>query len=584
MSSPSRGRLPSRPAVHPRPAGAELRPVTTWRRPTRRPTTETHETTETETRRRRPTAPAEDGRRRRTDHGVSSRRGAAIAAARGRARACRPRRVRLPGGADSPLVPAAGGASPGRVAASSRLLVAAFVAYLLGLATCSGARLPGIACRRRAAPRDPARAACRAAAPLDGRVDVLVVRWIASGATATPTPIRRRSSRQPARPTTWAAPGSTRHRVRAGLHARSPSRSPASPATPTRLPPGRIKALAAAAALAAALLAGAPRAATRRSRSRSSAGTRCWRSMLAGGGHNDAWVGALDPGGARASAARQPQAARACSGSSRSRSSGCRSSSSRLRALESRATGRCRVARGFAAAAALVAALATWRYGLAWPLAAFRLARGNAALETSYAIPHRLEQLGLPDGVALALAIAAFVVGFVALARGAPRAARSSVSPPASCSRRRPSSRSGTWRGPFRSPRPRRTGSARSAVSRSAPTCCRRRSCLRHAAPRYRRLVSTMTPSSARRHASAGPPAAARTRAAHSRARPRRRGSSAGSVSTATQRASREHREAEHAPAFGEVRAEGVRGADTAASGGTRRDTRAAARSCSVTM
>ena len=39
-------------------------------------------------------------------------------------------------------------------------------------------------------------------------------------------------------------------------------------------------------------------------------------------------------------------------------------------------------------------------YGGAWPLAIFPLA-GNAALETSYAIPHRLEQLGLPDDLAL---------------------------------------------------------------------------------------------------------------------------------------------------------------------------------------
>ena len=59
--------------------------------------------------------------------------------------------------------------------------------------------------------------------------------------------------------------------------------------------------------------------------------------------------------------------------------------------------------RGFALTFAAVLALATWRYGLHWAEAVVPLA-GNAALETSYAIPHRLEQLGVPDGVALALA------------------------------------------------------------------------------------------------------------------------------------------------------------------------------------
>ena len=47
--------------------------------------------------------------------------------------------------------------------------------------------------------------------------------------------------------------------------------------------------------------------------------------------------------------------------------------------------------------------------GGSWPLAILPLA-GNAALETSYAIPHRLEQLGIPDGLALGLAVAACLV------------------------------------------------------------------------------------------------------------------------------------------------------------------------------
>ena len=66
--------------------------------------------------------------------------------------------------------------------------------------------------------------------------------------------------------------------------------------------------------------------------------------------------------------------------------------------------------------ALVVAAVATAAYGLDWPLAIFPLA-GNAALETSYALPHRLEQLGLPDSVALGIAAAALLAGLAWLAR-----------------------------------------------------------------------------------------------------------------------------------------------------------------------
>ena len=66
-----------------------------------------------------------------------------------------------------------------------------------------------------------------------------------------------------------------------------------------------------------------------------------------------------------------------------------------LRAIEAR-TARRRVGHaGFAAAAVLVIALASWRYGLDW-LRAFRLLARNAESQTSYALPHRLEQLGFP--------------------------------------------------------------------------------------------------------------------------------------------------------------------------------------------
>ena len=66
---------------------------------------------------------------------------------------------------------------------------------------------------------------------------------------------------------------------------------------------------------------------------------------------------------------------------------------------------------GLVAAAAVVAAAATWRYGTAWLGAAAPLAR-NAAEETRYALPHRLEQLGVPDGLALGLALTGAVVAW----------------------------------------------------------------------------------------------------------------------------------------------------------------------------
>ena len=69
---------------------------------------------------------------------------------------------------------------------------------------------------------------------------------------------------------------------------------------------------------------------------------------------------------------------------------------------------------------AAVVVVATVLYGGAWPLAIVPLV-GNAALETSYAIPHRLEQLGLPTAVAIGLAVAAFVAGYAWLVREAGR-------------------------------------------------------------------------------------------------------------------------------------------------------------------
>ena len=63
---------------------------------------------------------------------------------------------------------------------------------------------------------------------------------------------------------------------------------------------------------------------------------------------------------------------------------------------------------------------ATVRYGTGWVEAAAPIAR-TAARETSYAVPHRLEQLGLPHALALALPALGFLVVYAALLRRARR-------------------------------------------------------------------------------------------------------------------------------------------------------------------
>ena len=179
------------------------------------------------------------------------------------------------------------------------------------------------------------------------------------------------------------------------------------------------KALAAAAALAAALLAG--RLARRRAFAIALVG---WNPVLAihpaGGGHNDAWVGALILAALALSASRRAQAGGALWVLAIA-VKWVPALFLALRSLESRATGRPHGARGLAGAAAGIAVGATVLYGGAWPLAIFPLV-GNAALETSYAFPHRLEQLGLPDDLALAVAIAALVVGLASSPAAPPRA------------------------------------------------------------------------------------------------------------------------------------------------------------------
>lgn len=78
-----------------------------------------------------------------------------------------------------------------------------------------------------------------------------------------------------------------------------------------------------------------------------------------------------------------------------------------LRALEARREG-FRVGHlGFASAALVLAALATWRYGLGW-LDAFGPAVDNLQGQSRYSIPARLADLGVPEDVAAGVLVSAF--------------------------------------------------------------------------------------------------------------------------------------------------------------------------------
>ncbi len=91
-----------------------------------------------------------------------------------------------------------------------------------------------------------------------------------------------------------------------------------------------------------------------------------------------------------------------------------------LRALEARARGRPVGHLGFAAAAAAVTAAASARYGYHW-LSAFGPLARNANHESRFALPHRLEELGLPHPAGIVLLAAGFVAAYAWLLREASR-------------------------------------------------------------------------------------------------------------------------------------------------------------------
>jgi hypothetical protein len=178
------------------------------------------------------------------------------------------------------------------------------------------------------------------------------------------------------------------------------------------------KTVAALAALAAACLAA--RVARRRALAAAFVG---WNPVLAvhlaGGGHNDAWIGLLALGAIALTAPRRVNAA------------GVLWALAiavkwvplvflALRALEARARRERLGAAGAAVTALIVGGLATWRYGWHW-LAALAPLADNARLETRYALPHRVQSAGVPREVALWLAVAALAIGVAWLGRCAAR-------------------------------------------------------------------------------------------------------------------------------------------------------------------
>jgi hypothetical protein len=91
-----------------------------------------------------------------------------------------------------------------------------------------------------------------------------------------------------------------------------------------------------------------------------------------------------------------------------------------LASLAARARARSLGVHGVVGAAVILSTLATWLYGVDWLRAAEPLA-GNAARETSYALPSRLEQLGVPHGLALGTSLVALAGGLLWLVRDATR-------------------------------------------------------------------------------------------------------------------------------------------------------------------
>jgi hypothetical protein len=146
-----------------------------------------------------------------------------------------------------------------------------------------------------------------------------------------------------------------------------------------------------------------------------------WNPLLAvhfaGGGHNDAWMMAFVLGALAAAATRRTQLAGV----------GWAAAVAvkwvplvfmPLRALEARRQGRPVSHLGFLATAAVVAGVATWRYGRRW-LEAFGPLATNVAKQAQYSIPNRVSGLGISEHTSALLFMALFTLAYVWLLREA---------------------------------------------------------------------------------------------------------------------------------------------------------------------
>jgi alpha-1,6-mannosyltransferase len=146
-----------------------------------------------------------------------------------------------------------------------------------------------------------------------------------------------------------------------------------------------------------------------------------WNPLLAvhfaGGGHNDAWMMAF------------VVAALALAATGRRQLAGAAWATAiavkwvaliflPLRAVEAWRSGRGVGHAGFAVAALVLAAVASWRYGSSW-LDAFGPVGRNLREGARYSIPSRVESLGLPHGASVGLLAGLFGLGYLWLLRDA---------------------------------------------------------------------------------------------------------------------------------------------------------------------
>jgi alpha-1,6-mannosyltransferase len=89
-----------------------------------------------------------------------------------------------------------------------------------------------------------------------------------------------------------------------------------------------------------------------------------------------------------------------------------------LRALEARRRGRRVGHLGFAAAAAVIVGLASWRYGTAW-VDAFGPVSRNLREGARYSLPSRVESLGLSHGAAVGMFVGLFALAYLWLLKEA---------------------------------------------------------------------------------------------------------------------------------------------------------------------